>query len=91
VALPLSLLLTFLAMNWGAGGWLLIAAIVTAAAIGMHPASRMAQRFLEREGLDPHDFAPPEEASSVIPAPSLLEDPPLSRAGDGFGPPTAQR
>jgi hypothetical protein len=53
--------------------------------------SRMAQRFLEQEGLDPHDFAPPEEASSVIPAPSLLEDPPLSPAGDGFGPPTAQR
>jgi MFS family permease len=84
-------LYTFLAMNWGAGGWLLIAAIVTAAAIGMHPASRMAQRFLEREGLDPHDFAQPEELSSVIPAPSLLEDPPLSGAGDGFGPPTAQR
>ena len=79
-------LYTFLAMNWGAGGWLLIAAIVTAAAIGMHPASRMAQRFLEREGLDPHDFAQPEEVSSVIPAPSLLEDPPLSAAGDGFGP-----
>ena len=84
-------LYTFLAMNWGAGGWLLIAAIVTAAAIGMHPASRMAQRFLEREGLDPHDFAQPEELASVIPAPSLLEDPPLSGAGDGFGPPTAQR
>src|SRR4029079_10775056 len=50
---------TFRAMNWGAGGWLLIAAIVTAAAIGMHPASRMAQRFLERGGPGPHDLTPP--------------------------------
>ena len=30
-------LYTFLAMNWGAGGWLLIAAVVGAATIGLHP------------------------------------------------------
>lgn len=46
-------LYTFLAMNWGASGWLLIAAIVTIAAIGLHPASRLAQRFLARHGTGP--------------------------------------
>ena len=44
---------TFLALNWGAGGWLLIAAIVVAAATGLGPSSRAAQRFLERRQLDP--------------------------------------
>ena len=84
-------LYTFLAMNWGAGGWLLIAAIVAAATIGMHPASRMAQRFLDEHGSPPDDAEPLDVGSHVVPAPSLLEDPPLSPAGDGFGPPTAQR
>jgi len=42
---------TFLAMSWGAVGWLVIAAIVTAAAAGLHPAARMAQAFLDRHGL----------------------------------------
>ncbi len=41
-------LYTFLAMNWGATGWLIIAAIVTVAAVGMHPTTRMARAFLER-------------------------------------------
>jgi len=41
-------LYTFLAMNWGATGWLVIAAIVTAATIGLHPSVRSAQRFLHR-------------------------------------------
>jgi MFS family permease len=40
---------TFLAMEWGAQGWLVIAAIVVAAAIGIHPAARAAERYLERE------------------------------------------
>ena len=39
---------TFLAMEWGTPGWLVIAAIVVAAAIGIHPASRSAERYLER-------------------------------------------
>ena len=43
-------LYTFLAMNWGAAGWLLIAAIVAAATIGLHPSVRMAQRFLDQHG-----------------------------------------
>ena len=84
-------LYTFLAMNWGASGWLLIAAIVTVAAAGLHPSTRAARRFLERH-------VPPEELraasasdEAAVPSPSLLEDPPLSTAGDGFGPTTSQR
>jgi hypothetical protein len=47
-------LYTFLAMTWGAGGWLVIAAIVVVATIGVHRTAPMAQRFLERH-------VPPEE------------------------------
>jgi MFS family permease len=41
-------LYTFLAMNWGSTGWLIIAAIVTIGAAGLHPSVGMARRFLER-------------------------------------------
>ncbi len=41
-------LYTFLAMNWGAGGWLLISAIIVVATIAVHPSTRLALRFLER-------------------------------------------
>lgn len=54
---------TFLAMNWGAVGWLVIAGLVTAAAAGMHPAARMAQRFLERQGIDPQGVPEPAVSS----------------------------
>jgi MFS family permease len=40
---------TFLAMEWGTPGWLVIAAIVVAAVIGIHPASRAAERHLEQQ------------------------------------------
>jgi MFS family permease len=39
---------TFLAMEWGAQGWLVIAAIVVVAAIGIHPSTRAAERYLAR-------------------------------------------
>jgi MFS family permease len=39
---------TFLAMNWGATGWLVIAGIIVVATIGIHPSTRLARRFLER-------------------------------------------
>jgi MFS family permease len=39
---------TFLAMSWGAGGWILIAAIICAAAVLITPAARAAERYLER-------------------------------------------
>ena len=39
---------TFLAMEWGVQGWLVIAAIVVLAAVGIHPSSRAAERYLAR-------------------------------------------
>jgi MFS family permease len=39
---------TFLAMNWGAAGWLVIAGVIVVAAVGIHPSTRLARRFLER-------------------------------------------
>jgi MFS family permease len=39
---------TFLAINAGTPGWLLIATIVVLATAGMHPAARAAQRYLDR-------------------------------------------
>ncbi|GAA4369306.1 MFS transporter [Nocardioides caricicola] len=39
---------TFLAMSWGAAGWLVIASIIVLATVAMHPATRMAKRFLEQ-------------------------------------------
>lgn len=40
---------TFLATEWGAVGWLSIAAIILAAAAGIHPAARSAERYLARD------------------------------------------
>jgi hypothetical protein len=40
---------TFLAMEWGTPGWLVIAAIIVIAAVLIHPAARAAERHLERE------------------------------------------
>jgi hypothetical protein len=42
---------TFLAMEWGTPGWLVIAAIVVVAAIAIHPAARAAERHLARESV----------------------------------------
>ncbi|TNM36302.1 MFS transporter [Nocardioides albidus] len=39
---------TFLAMEWGTPGWLVIAGIVLAAAVLIHPAARAAERHLTR-------------------------------------------
>jgi Na+/melibiose symporter-like transporter len=40
---------TFLAMEWGTPGWLIIAGIVLVAAVGVHPSARAAERYLERQ------------------------------------------
>jgi MFS family permease len=40
---------TFLAMEWGTPGWLVIAAIVGAAALAIHPSARAAERHLDRQ------------------------------------------
>ena len=53
-------LYTFLAMNWGAAGWLLIAAIVVAATAGCTRRRARAQRFLEQHG------PPPERCASAL-------------------------
>jgi MFS family permease len=42
---------TFLATEWGSTGWLVIAALVVAAAVGLHPATRAAERHLVRTGV----------------------------------------
>jgi MFS family permease len=39
---------TYLAMTWGTAGWLVIAVIAVIAAVGIHPATRAADRYLER-------------------------------------------
>ncbi|MCD4523630.1 MFS transporter [Nocardioides sp. cx-173] len=69
---------TFLAMNWGAGGWLVIAGIILVATVGIHPSTRMAQRFLERHV--PADVlasarasAPEAEEGAAIGPPSLID------------------
>ena len=43
-------LYTFLALQWGTPGWAVIAVIGVAAAVVAHPATRAAQRHLERVG-----------------------------------------
>jgi MFS family permease len=48
---------TFLAMEWGPSGWLVIAAIIVVAAIAIHPAARAAERYLPRV-----ESAPPSAA-----------------------------
>jgi MFS family permease len=39
---------TFLAMHWGAKGWLVIAGIIVAAGFGLRPSARAAERFAAR-------------------------------------------
>jgi MFS family permease len=41
---------TFLAVEWGTVGWVVIAAIVVVAAVALHPAARAAERHLARTG-----------------------------------------
>ncbi|MCW2796792.1 MFS transporter [Nocardioides sp.] len=49
---------TFLAMEWGTPGWLVIAGIVIVAALGMAPSARAAERYLARESGDRPAEAP---------------------------------
>jgi MFS family permease len=50
-------LFTYLALNWGAPGWAIIAALAVLAGIVAHPAARAAQHFLERTGAGKSDPA----------------------------------
>ncbi|GAA1940409.1 MFS transporter [Nocardioides hwasunensis] len=68
----------FLAMHWGAYGWLTIAAIVTSAAVGLHYAAHAGRRFLEAH-VPPDVLAdarvdrPAPEASALAGPASMLE------------------
>jgi MFS family permease len=42
-------LYTYLAMEWGTPGWLVIGGIVVVAAVAMKPSARAAERFLQRD------------------------------------------
>src|SRR4051794_24738655 len=71
---------TFLAMTWGTVGWLVIAAIIVLATAGLHRSARWAQSFL-REHVPPEELVGiHDEAGTPVPAPSLLEEPPLAPA-----------
>ncbi|MGN6754261.1 MAG: hypothetical protein ACTHJJ_17100, partial [Intrasporangium sp.] len=73
-------LYTFLAMNWGATGWLLIAGIIVLATLGIHPSTRMARRFLEQHV--PADVLADARASSPEPEEGLTVGPPSLIATD---------
>jgi MFS family permease len=71
-------LYTFLAMSWGASGWLVIAGIIVLATVAIHPATRMAQRFLERHVpadvlADARASAPDPEEGLAVGPPSLID------------------
>jgi hypothetical protein len=78
---------TFLAMNWGAGGWLIIAGIVVLAAAGLHPATRRAQAFLdEHVPADAFDSPHPEDAEPPpVGPPGVIEDAALPATATGPG------
>ncbi|MFN8190242.1 MAG: MFS transporter [Nocardioidaceae bacterium] len=46
---------TFLAMEWGPPGWLVIAAIVVVATLALRPSSRAAEAYLVRHAVSPAD------------------------------------
>ncbi|MDO9495154.1 MAG: MFS transporter [Nocardioides sp.] len=83
-------LYTFLAMNWGAAGWLVIAGIIVLATVAIHPSTRMARRFLEQHV--PADVlaqarasAPGADEGAATGPPSLIDaEPPV--AGPTHGP-----
>ncbi len=83
---------TFLAMNWGAVGWLLIAGIIVVATVGMYPSTRMARRFLERHVpadvlSDARASAPEPEDAVVTGPPSLIStEEPVPGAAAGLAP-----
>lgn len=83
---------TFLAMHWGAAGWLVIAGIIVVATIGVHPSTRLARRFLEQHV--PADVlaearagAPDPEVAVVTGPPSLIDaEAPAPGPLDAVGP-----
>ena len=83
-------LYTFLAMNWGASGWLVIAGIIVVATIGIHPSTRMARRFIDQHVpadvmADARASSPDPEEGIAVGPPSLI-DPDEPMAGSTAGP-----
>jgi MFS family permease len=76
-------LYTFLAMNWGAAGWLVIAGIIVLATIGIHPSTRLARRFLEQHVpadvlAEARASIPDAEEGAATGPPSLIDaEPPV--------------
>jgi MFS family permease len=64
---------TFLAMSWHpaglpGAGWLVIAGVAVVAVAGLHPATRLAERFLEREGIVVRDSSADADAIATMPS-----------------------
>ena len=67
---------TFLAMTWSTWGWLVIAGIMTVAAAAIHPATKMARRFLEQHvPADVLADAAAHDAESAPVGPPTVEQP----------------
>ena len=81
---------TFLAMNWGAAGWLVIAGIIVVATIAVHPSGRLAERFLEQHVpadvlADARASAPDPEEGLAVGPPSLIDaEEPVPDASGGL-------
>ncbi|GGD20504.1 MFS transporter [Nocardioides daphniae] len=67
-------LYTFLAMEWGSGGWLVIAGIVALAGAGIHPAVRTGERWLERH-VPAEDLAAARGGTASVPVSARVGDP----------------
>ncbi len=73
-------LYTFLALSWGATGWMIIAGIVTVAAAGLHPSVRKARAFLEEHV--PADILADASAHAQVPPEAMaVGSPSLGDAG----------
>ncbi len=82
-------LYTFLAMTWGATGWLIIAGIIVVAALGIHPSVRLAERFLEKhvpaDVLAEARASAPAAVDGAVAGPPSLIDPSEPTTGPPAG------
>jgi len=66
-------LYTFLAMDWGSEGWLVIAAIIVLATLGLMPSVRSARRFADRHFTRPAPADPPAASPVASPVHSVVD------------------
>lgn len=69
---------TFLAITWSSYGWLVIAGIIVLATVAIHPAARVARRWLEQHVpadvlADARSSAPHAEDAIAVGPPSLID------------------